>query len=1134
MTIGIADFLPKYPELVPPDVAFANYAEEPFERAIIAKREFAELALDAAEAFPTRRGDYFKHQRYIARFLSSYTGYDELLLFHSMGTGKTCTTIAAIEKLREEPGSPYKRALILARGTGLLRNFLLELVDNCTDGRYLPEGYAQMEPERRVRATRALVGRYYEMRTFETFAKAIATMSDDAIRAAYNDRVIVFDEVQNLTDHDAREADPDARGVKAHKTTPTAGGGGGAGAGERSAGESVDVYAQLVRFCHVLTRRKLLALSGTPMADGPEEFATTMNLLLPLESAFPVGRAFLARYFDPTTHRFLPARRAEFAAKIRGRVSYLRAAESDMRRVFVGSLVAPLRHLRVVIDRMSAFQSDGYRAAYAADTRPGGKSGVYANARQAMLFVFPDGTWGSKGFEQARYVERRVTRGRLLASIAGASATAPRVTYALGVELRRALVAPDDDARIAKLARFSSEYAATIADILAAARRPPPRGKSFVYCQYVNGSGAILFSLLLTAFGFSAAVGNERTMAPRYALLTNETASPAQLLRLIQRYNAPNNADGAYIAVLIGSRVVNEGYTFNCTLRVHALTGHWNYTETAQAIARALRAGAMRLLRARYPDAHDFIVAISQRVPVTDDWTEGEEEEEERSDTTAPNIGLLMYEIAEGKDIIIKQIERVVKESAFDCALAKARNIAPSALLDGDRDCEYEACAYRCDGAAEESSSAAIGRQASAAKPISRQASAAKPIGDVSTYDLYYSMTRDVDAFIADRIAHGTRFVSFADLRARFGALDDFEIYQSIAKLIDDDVVYADQFGLPNFVRANERGAYATPDPRPRSAQPIGPQAKAAFVAYDDYYARNSIVVASSSLASYERVVDELYEASLPEKIAAIFVVGAPVAALVAELPPIVQRAILRAAIEAEHANVDVARPARALILLAFRGQYGDVNGRPTVWLHDDLFPPVCYNVAEADRGRWVDCTVDAAQKRAGRPNPRESPIGYSGVVNPTTDEFCILDATTAGGGAGLRVGSGTLRDLRRLRVGKICVDWDSARLVHIVSRLMKIDPPPADAAKANERTPENRRHWLRAYRQQLDQSTSGKNIAPFDYDDDAATIRILYWQTRQRPQLCAAMREWFEARDLIEASTTCGKQAGVKRKAFL
>ena len=43
----------------------------------------------------------FKQQINVSRFLSGYTPYNGLLLFHDMGVGKTCAAVATVERLIE-------------------------------------------------------------------------------------------------------------------------------------------------------------------------------------------------------------------------------------------------------------------------------------------------------------------------------------------------------------------------------------------------------------------------------------------------------------------------------------------------------------------------------------------------------------------------------------------------------------------------------------------------------------------------------------------------------------------------------------------------------------------------------------------------------------------------------------------------------------------------------------------------------------------------------------------------------------------------------------------------------------------------------------------------------------------------
>ena len=59
--------------------------------------------------------------------------------------------------------------------------------------------------------------------------------------------------------------------------------------------------------------------------------------------------------------------------------------------------------------------------------------------------------------------------------------------------------------------------------------------------------------------------------------------------KLLKLFNKPNNIYGEYIQVILGSRVISEGFSISHIQKVHIATGHWNYSETDQAIARSFR-----------------------------------------------------------------------------------------------------------------------------------------------------------------------------------------------------------------------------------------------------------------------------------------------------------------------------------------------------------------------------------------------------------------------------------------------------------------------------------------------------------------------------------------------------------------
>jgi len=181
--MNIEDFLPKYPNIVKSGENVLNPYDDGFYESIFRKKEFYDERLSQDEKVPDEKGTQMKHQKIIARFLSSHTMYDALVVVHEMGTGKTCSAVGAIEQIKNEDNN-FKGALIFAKGSGLLQNFVKELRDKCTAGQYIPEGFVDnvsggcgkttekgrlTELELSIR-TKKLIQDFYKTGTFETFA----------------------------------------------------------------------------------------------------------------------------------------------------------------------------------------------------------------------------------------------------------------------------------------------------------------------------------------------------------------------------------------------------------------------------------------------------------------------------------------------------------------------------------------------------------------------------------------------------------------------------------------------------------------------------------------------------------------------------------------------------------------------------------------------------------------------------------------------------------------------------------------------------------------------------------------------------------------------------------------------------
>jgi hypothetical protein len=171
-------------------------------------------------------------------------------------------------------------------------------------------------------------------------------------------------------------------------------------------------------------------------------------------------------------------------------------------------------------------------------------------------------------------------------------------------------------------------------------------------------------------------------------------------------FNNINNKDGNIIKIVLGSKVMNEGISLKNVKSVHILDVYFNFGRVDQVVARAIRWCSHYSLMNKdnmYPEVKLFKYAI----------TLGNNEL-----STEENL----YYKAEQKYLLIKKVERGLKEVAIDCALFKEGNIFTDEIKEFDKcikpndslldvvitednnkynicpgKCDFTECEYKCD-----------------------------------------------------------------------------------------------------------------------------------------------------------------------------------------------------------------------------------------------------------------------------------------------------------------------------------------------------------------------------------------------------------------------------------------------------
>ena len=665
----IIDFLPIYPDI----------DDDNFNTKIGQKKELNDYKLEPYEKFPEKPGDLFNHQKLISRFFSSNTPYDQLLLFHDMGTGKTCTSVACIEQIREE-SSIFKKAFIFTKGELLHKNYKYDLILKCNEKNKYFNGRTS-----KGNLSYAKINKYYNFRTFQTFASYLSDKSDDYIIKNYSNLIIVIDEIHNI----------------------------------RSSGDSEDVkmYQQFHRFLHLIKNCKILLMSGTPMKDTFDEIADIMNLILPLNNQMLTKKDFIDRYFSIeikddndilyslNTDTYLIN---ELKSFFKGRVSYLKTMQSSIIKKFIGNKnYNNLNKFIVYPVIMEDNQNKGYNDAYNKDknTDKDDKSSFDTNSTLASLFVFPDGSYGENGYK--KYVENNRLSPEFIKFIKKEGS--------------------EDDKMLSQINKCSTKYAFTIQKILENVNNPDhtKRKCMFVYSNKVSNGGTILFALLLNLFKFSPATSKIiNTKQKRYILVKSDDDKNTSSDIIKNVFNSSKNIYGEYISLVIGSRILSEGFSLFHIQDEFILTPYWNYSETDQAIARGIRSDSHNLLLDGFEFNYlnqlddDEIQNILNKLNIKSSSKQTninniiKNKNYIKQSLNKPQINIYLlaaipkdkqksidikhYKKSEIKDINNKIIERLIKETSFDCNFNYKRN-RYNDTYNNLRECDYKLCEYKCD-----------------------------------------------------------------------------------------------------------------------------------------------------------------------------------------------------------------------------------------------------------------------------------------------------------------------------------------------------------------------------------------------------------------------------------------------------
>ena len=689
---------------------YPNLVDPQFNIKIANKREFYDSRYEeqmkpvkeASEAACHSEFELSQHQIFVRNFLSFLTPYNGLLLFHGLGTGKTCSAISACEEMRaymKQMGLTKK--IIIIAAPKVQANFKLQLFDEtklqevddgiwnlraCTGNTFLKEinpmhmkGFTRKNI---IKLVRTIIRQYYTFAGYIQFSnliekirtkyKSIKNRSErnakfhKALKQEFSNRFIVIDEVHNI-----------------RNTT------------DNPTKKIIKNLTDIARYSNNL---KLLLLSATPMFNSYREIIDIINLLNINDGRYTIA---LKDVFDKHGN-FKINKKGEqigletFKQKIQGYVSFVQGENpysfphkiyprtfdpehsysvSDRKHTLQlneSDIIVPQEFTDCYMTTVGSYQQRGYEYAI----RPLQKKFVNHDKikmgigwvkidppLQTLNIVYPSKTFDSLKPDSVRQFDIRTLIGKKgLNRIMTHSSNKKNYAYSKQTMANYGAVFSQQE-----IGKYSGKIATLTKKILEST------GIILVYSQYIDG-GSVPIALALEQLGITrygrthnlfkeAPVEKiDYTMKSRkdvadfnpakYIMITGDASLSPNDATEIAAATSKKNKHGKQVKVILITKAGSEGLDFQNIRQVHILDPWYNNNRTEQTIGRASRFCS-----------HKELALTNRNVEIYMYGT--------RAIHGLEPIDMYLYRLAEQKSIQIGKITRVLKETAVDCLLNK-------------------------------------------------------------------------------------------------------------------------------------------------------------------------------------------------------------------------------------------------------------------------------------------------------------------------------------------------------------------------------------------------------------------------------------------------------------------------------
>ena len=720
------------------NVTYPSTEDEEFQRKIYEKREFYYNRIPEKKEIKeysdlkqyrdnicAGKFSLLNQQNTLANFINPDTPFRGLLIFQGTGAGKTCSAVAICENFKEQVKKYNTKIYVLVPGPLNKEGWKDEII-KCTKDTYTQESFNHMldpdEKERAMCKAKAAALQYYRIMSYRGFYKKVLgqkiiekteikkktykkteegeyerDLSIDRIDHL-NNAVIVVDEAHNITGNEYGLA--------------------------------------LQKIIKNSDNLRVLLLSATPMKNLGDDIIEMLNYLRPPADPILRDKVFTG---DKNYMMDLKPNGMEYFKKMtQGYVSYFRGSDpaTFAKQVDIGEIPAGVLFTPMVRCTMEKFQLATYNSVKD-DTTANLEDALERRSAAVANFAFPGlspdkkkivGYFGREGIATLRNqmnANKQLLQQKIKDTFFPPDTPISDVLFETKNKNIGGLIFHRN-----YLHKFSNKFASCLDNLFQLVEGKKEARTAFVYSNLVK-SGIELFEQVLLQNGClewneanSYNIGDNTLDAitgmtykqfiasdiqrPFYPMtfltITGQSeeskdAVPAEKKRVLDNvFSQVDNVDGRHIKFVLGSKVMNEGITMRNIAEVHILDVYFNLGKVYQVIGRAIR-HCVHYDIMNEDDPYPGVNVFRYTVSLPDKKTLSTEEE--------------LYQKAEKKFMLIKKLERAMKEVAIDCPLNYNGNVLKDELVQhkdcrvpGDNankegklcpaTCDYMQCNYVC------------------------------------------------------------------------------------------------------------------------------------------------------------------------------------------------------------------------------------------------------------------------------------------------------------------------------------------------------------------------------------------------------------------------------------------------------